>query len=174
MSNVTSIAATSFAETTCVGLGGHLDRTKEAAYSLDGIFRLRYSYVVSFDENERGARMEPKPVRFRLFLERLQQAPPAQSFDEAFRQIADVLNEVENEFADIPYDPEAWESDGRMYPPQLDSERVIEGQERVRRFRSRAHNTFVGANGSIEIQEVNAGTVVFTKDGADGKSVWDQ
>ncbi len=118
--------------------------------------------------------MEPTHVRFKLFLERLGRAPAPQTYEEALSQISDILIEVENEHTDIPYDPEHWETDGRMYPPQLDSERHVEGHDRVRRFRSRAHNTFVGDNGSIQIQTVNGNDVVFEKNGADGRAVWDQ
>jgi DNA-binding XRE family transcriptional regulator len=45
--------------------------------------------------------MEPNHVRFKLILERLRKAPAAQTFDEAFQQIADILVEVENEHTDI-------------------------------------------------------------------------
>lgn len=118
--------------------------------------------------------MEPKHARFSLFLDRLRQAPPAQSCAEAFQQIVDILIEVEDEHTNIPFDPDAWETDGRMYPPQPDNERPVEGNASVRRFRSRAHNTYIGDNGAIEIQEVSGATVIFTKNGCDGRSVWSQ
>jgi hypothetical protein len=116
--------------------------------------------------------MEPKHVRLRVFLNRLAEAPPAESFDEAFQQIADILNTVEDELTDIPFDPDQWQSDGRIYPPQRDSERPLEDHANIRMFRSRSHRTLIGANGSIEIQATN-GSVVFSKTGADGFAVWD-
>jgi hypothetical protein len=42
------------------------------------------------------------------------------------------------------------------------------GQSRV----SIAHNTFIGENGSIEIQTVQQQVVVFSKPREDGKKVW--
>ena len=118
--------------------------------------------------------MDSKHARFIIFIERLQESPAAQTFAEAFQQIADLLIQVENELTDIPYNPTAWETDGRMYPPQMDSERNVDGHVQVRRFRSRAHNTFIGENGSIEIQDVKTGTIILTKVGADGRSLWHQ
>ena len=46
-----------------------------------------------------------KSVRLAVFLDRLRVAPPAGTFDEAFRLIEAVLNEVEDELTNIPYDP---------------------------------------------------------------------
>ena len=87
--------------------------------------------------------------------------------------IARLLTEVEDEFTDIPRNPEAWMTDGRMYPPQEDSRRKVPENERVTRFRSRGHNTFIGRNGAIEIRTVE-GDILFVKAGADGKNVWEQ
>ena len=124
---------------------------------------------------QRKKKMEAKHVRLQLFLERLNQAPPAESFEEAFRQIADILNEVENELTDISFDPDHWQTDGRMYPPQLDNVREVDANPRVRRCRTRAHNTFIGNNGAIEIQEgTGKGKVLLSKAGANGRTVWDQ
>jgi len=73
----------------------------------------------------------------------------------------------------VPYDPSKWRTDGRLYPPQLDSERKFSGHPKVRRFRSLQHNTLIGENGSIEIRAL-AGATVFSKNGADGKGVTEQ
>lgn len=116
----------------------------------------------------------PKQDRFAEFVKRLAAAPAAGSSEEAYDQLCAVLNEVEDEMTSIPCKPELWQTDGRMYPPQADSVREVEGHPRVKRFRSRAHSTFLGENGSIEIQAVPGAEVVFTKPGADGKGVWDQ
>lgn len=117
--------------------------------------------------------MEPLHVRFQVFLERLREAPPAESLEEAFQQVNDILTDVENELTDIPCNPSNWQTDGRMYPPQMDNVRTIEGNVEVKRFRSRAHNTFIRANGAIEIQEAaETGNVILSKAGADGRTVW--
>jgi hypothetical protein len=98
-------------------------------------------------------------------------APPATSAEEALDLIASTLTAVEDELTEIPADPTRWMTDGRMYPPQPDSRREVPDHLQVTRYRSRAHNTFVATNGSIEIRDL-ADHVLFRKAGADGKHVW--
>ena len=74
--------------------------------------------------------------------------------------------------SDVPFDPSKWQSDGRMYPPQDDSERAVPEHPNVRRFRSRRHNTYIAMNGALEIRTID-GDVLLSKTGADGRSVWD-
>jgi hypothetical protein len=102
---------------------------------------------------------------------RLAATPDATTAEEALAQFSSILNEVEDELTAIPYDPENWQADGRLYPPQPDSARSVPGHPLVVRYRSRMHNTFIGANGSIEVQGID-GSVHFQKSGADGRSVW--
>ncbi len=114
-----------------------------------------------------------KAERFAELLRRLRHAPAAADFDEAYRQIGDILNAVEDEMTSIPYDPANWQDDGRMYPPQMDSVRPVPGRDDVKRFRSKAHNTWIGANGAngaIEILSLS-GQVLLSKPGADGRTV---
>lgn len=85
----------------------------------------------------------PKPVRFQEFLERLRKAPSAETGDEAKRLIDETLNKVEDDLTDIPFNPDHWRTDGRMYPVQEDNASDVDGQE-----------------------------VVLEKPGADGKGVW--
>lgn len=112
----------------------------------------------------------PRPERFAEFLRRLGATPAAADFDEAYRQLCDVLNAVEDEMTSIPFDPANWQSDGRIYPPQLDSLRAAPGRGDVKRFRSKAHNTLIGDNGAIEIRDLS-GRVVLSKPGADGRTI---
>src|SRR5437899_13057626 len=77
--------------------------------------------------------------RLAALVQRLKAAPPAQTFEEARQQLSDILNAVEDEMTDIPFSPAAWQSDGRMYPPQDDFERSS-GNPAWRRFRSKLHN----------------------------------
>ncbi len=114
-----------------------------------------------------------KSARLAEFFRRLGAALPAKSRDEALELLSVLLNEVEDELTTIPYQPEAWESDGRMYPPQEDSARRVDGYPRVVRYRNRGHNTFISENGAIEIQEIQSGQRLFGKPGSDGKGVWD-
>ena len=113
----------------------------------------------------------PKSERFAAFLDRLRSAPAALTFDEAYQQIRAILDEVEDTLTSIPNNPENWQTDGRMYPPQLDNMREVLGRPTVKRFRSRAHNTLIGENGSIEIQIAASSEVLFAKPGADGRQV---
>jgi hypothetical protein len=113
----------------------------------------------------------PKAVRLSEFFQRLEDASPAASAVEAFELVSSILNAVEDELTDIPADPERWMTDGRMYPPQLDSRRDVPDHPSVTRYRSRRHNTFISANGAIEIRDITD-QVLFRKSGADGNHVW--
>jgi hypothetical protein len=115
-----------------------------------------------------------KEERFAEFCRRLQREQPARTFLEAYEQLCRVLDQVEDELTSIPCNPDNWQSDGRMYPPQPDSIRAVEGYPRVHRFRSRGHNTFIGVNGSIEIQTASSEQVILRKLGEDGRGVWEQ
>ena len=114
-----------------------------------------------------------KKERFEEFLSRLMKAPNAKSQEEAYGQIWNILNEVENQLTDIPYNPDNWQTDGRLYPPHLDNIRSVPEKPFVKRLRSLAHNTFLGENGSIEIQETVSKRVVLSKAGEDGRGVWE-
>jgi len=112
----------------------------------------------------------PKSERFAEFQWRLLVAPSASGFAEAYRQISDTLNAVEDELTSIPPDPTKWRTDGRMYPPQLDSLRSVAGRADVKRLVSKGHNTLIGDNGAIEIRELS-GRTVLSKLGADGRGI---
>lgn len=114
-----------------------------------------------------------KEQRLREFIRRLRIAPPAASFDEARRLLEQTLNAVEDEMSGVSFDPAKWQSDGRMYPPQDDSERSVPGYPSVRRYRSRRHNTFIGTNGAVEIRTVDD-EILLKKAGADGRFLWDR
>jgi hypothetical protein len=116
--------------------------------------------------------MVGKEQRLRELIRRLQVAPPAASFDEARRLLATTLNTVEDEMSGVPLDLSRWQSDGRMYPPQDDSERPVPGQPAVRRYRSRRHNTFIGVNGALEIRTIEH-EILLRKAGADGRFISD-
>ena len=69
---------------------------------------------------------EVKPTHLAEFIHCLWDAPAAKTHDDAFALLADCLNAVEDKMTDIPFDPDAWLSDGRMYPPQDEIYRVAE------------------------------------------------
>jgi hypothetical protein len=115
----------------------------------------------------------PKADRLEALFEAMTNAPVASTFDEAFELLCQTLNQVEDRMTSIPYNPNAFETDGRMYPPENDNRRVVAGHENVIRFRSLGHNTFISSNGAIEIQLIPSERVIFTKPGKDGKQVWE-
>ena len=114
----------------------------------------------------------PKKERLQVFYDRLQQAPAAKTFDEAYRLIADTMTAVEDELTSIPNNPNSWQNDQRLYPPLADSVRDVPGKPNLKRFRSFRHNTFIAQNGAIEIKTLS-GSVEFSKVGNDGRGVWD-
>jgi hypothetical protein len=116
--------------------------------------------------------MAPKRVRFAEFIRRLQGLPPASGHDQARRQIADTLNNVEDELSGVPFDPAHWRTDGRMYPVEDDSAADVDGYPDVTAYRSRGHETFISKNGAFEIRDFRNGEIVIEKPGSDGKGIW--
>ena len=114
----------------------------------------------------------PRFARLQEFLERLRSAPRCASGEAAKRLLDETLNRVEDEFTDIPFDPERWRTDGRMYPAQEDNAADVEGYPDVTSYRHRSHETLICANGAFEIRDVLTKDVVLAKAGADGKGVW--
>jgi hypothetical protein len=121
---------------------------------------------------EEASMVVPKRERLQEFYRRLMEAPRAATFDEALSQLTAILNAVEDELAGVPSEPGNWRYDGRIYPPEPDNMRTVPAHPGVARFRSVAHNTYIGANGAIEIVSVD-GATEFRKPGADGRSLWD-
>lgn len=115
----------------------------------------------------------PKSERLKEFKNRVEQAPSCGSFDEGRSLVTKTLNDVEDEMSDTPYDPAEWEHDGRMYPPQEDSIRLVESHPEVKRLRSLFHNTFIRTNGSIRIEDLRNRQVFLDKPGNDGRKVFD-
>jgi hypothetical protein len=109
--------------------------------------------------------MLPKSERIKVFYARLAAAPAAGSFDEAFALLCDTLNAVEDELTGIPFNPDMWKTDGRMYPPQLDREFSDPARPNVRQFQSVGHITAIGFDGSIEIRHRTTNIVFFSKAG---------
>lgn len=113
----------------------------------------------------------PKSERLAELFRRLAAAPPASSAAEAKSLLDSTLNSVEDDLTAIPFDRSAWQNDGRMYPPQEDSRRPVPGRPDVARYRSRSHNTYIGANGAIEIA-LDTTETLFKKAGRDGRHIW--
>jgi len=75
---------------------------------------------MSNNENGKQAVNPPKSERIEEFLRRVAAAPLSVDGKEAFQQLSDVLNSVEDDMTTIPFDPVNWMTDGRMNPPQMD------------------------------------------------------
>lgn len=113
-----------------------------------------------------------KKERLFIFFERLMQEKAAQNHDQAFKLIEDVLNRTEDEFTTIPFNPEAWMYDGRIYPPQPDSE-ISSSRPEIRRYRAKGHYVVMGNNGAIKIFGYKDKAVYLDKPGQDGRKVDD-
>jgi hypothetical protein len=119
--------------------------------------------------------MEPtKAERLRECFKRLEGLPRAASFEEARKQVDETLNAVGNELTAIPFNPDAWQRDGRMYPVRDDNIRTDPQHPWVKRLRSFAHNIYISTNGAVEIRVAGSSEAVFSKPGMDGKGVWEQ
>src|ERR1051325_9512274 len=105
----------------------------------------------------------PKEERLAEFRRQLLAAPLMDTFDKAYQQLSDILNGVEDQLTDIPFDPDAWRTDGRMDPPQMDNLRDVPDRPTVKRFRSRKHSIYIGDNGAIEIRTEPEGELLLSK-----------
>jgi len=117
-------------------------------------------------------KMTSKGERLKEFVRCLELAELCDHHDRAFGLIAITLTETENKLTDIPNNPDAWRTDGRMYPPRSDSERKSP-HPGVRRYRTRKHYVDIGHNGAIRICTVAESVVLIDKPGLDGKKVND-
>ena len=112
----------------------------------------------------------PKADRLAEFYRRLGAAPAASTATEAYQQVCDILNAVEDDLTGIPFNPSMWMTDGRMYPAQADNIRSVAGRPDLVRYASRRHDFVVAPNGAIQIR-VRVGAVEFSKAGHDGDSI---
>lgn len=112
--------------------------------------------------------MLTREQRVKKFYRQLELADPASGHDEAFELVSRTLNEVENAHSGIPYDPTTQGRDGRLYPPQADSE-VSSPVDGFRAYRTRGHTVLIGDQGQIRIIRGPKGgphELEFQKDGS--------
>jgi len=57
-----------------------------------------------------------KRERLTIFFSRLEEASPPSTGEAAHELLCATLNSVEDEFTDVPFDPDSWHTDGRLYP----------------------------------------------------------
>ena len=108
--------------------------------------------------------------RLREFFRRVEEAPTRSSASQARALIEVTLNAVEDELTEVPFNPATASTDGRMYPPQDDNQRLVRGRDDVVRFRNRQHNMFIGADGAIRIEDLE-GTCLINKPDANGRTI---
>lgn len=90
-----------------------------------------------------------KPVRVRLILASLRDAPAAASREEAVALMERTFRLVEDEHSGVPQEP--FHAD-RLYPPVAEMERQVEGKPWLRRYRHTGHYTLIADNGAIAIR----------------------
>lgn len=113
-----------------------------------------------------------KKHRIEEFIRRLKEAHPASCEQDALVLIEFALNRVEDDFTSIPYQPDNWLTDGRMYAPMADSKRRT-GNRNISRYRSKGHNTYLGINGAIKIVDIQTRKVLLDKHGFDQRKTGD-
>jgi hypothetical protein len=109
--------------------------------------------------------------RFALFLAELEKAPAAHDQASARALLGDIMNRIEEAHSGVPYDPEKWMTDGRMYPPHDDFEQPCPLAGAVL-FHSLGHAILFASNGAIRIEgrrRPNKGRIALDKPGADEK-----
>lgn len=107
-----------------------------------------------------------RSTRFALFVHEMREAASVATIEEARLLLETILNGVEDRHSGVPYVPENWQADGRMYPPHEDFEKRCD-LPGVRMFRTRGHRVFFAANGAIRIAGLD-GKIALDKAGKDG------
>ncbi len=111
-----------------------------------------------------------KGERLAIFIQKLRVLPRCSTHDEAYEQGLNLMTAIEDELALMPCVPENWQSDGRLYWPLMDRAQRLSAE--VVKYRSFAHETFIGCNGSLLIR-ARAGDVLLSKPGQVGRTVPD-
>ena len=81
-----------------------------------------------------------------------------------------MLNQVEDAFSGLPYDPCHPRRDGRLYPPKAWHHGRMTARPDLRRYRFRTHTLYLSLCGAILIRHHYDG-VILCKPGLDGGRV---
>ena len=104
------------------------------------------------------------PERLAIVYQRLAQAPPCASADEALALLVVILEAVEDEFSGVVKNPHSTlMRDGRMYAPQADHITLLPDGSKI--ARSRRHEILLGTGGSFRFTEIASQKVEFEKEG---------
>jgi hypothetical protein len=100
--------------------------------------------------------------RLKIFFTRLQAAPPVRDAEEALALICRLIDEVEDEFCNIPRStPPPKQPSGRMYPPQSDS--IYRSEKGIIRIRTAGHIIICTPDGAIRIENIRQRRVEIIK-----------
>jgi hypothetical protein len=120
------------------------------------------------------ATQDPKPgplpvrERLRLYFELLKQLPLTATTEEALKQAADALKEIEDRHSGLPENPNpAMNFDGRLYFPKEDN--IMRAADGTVRARTRGHFIDIDVNGGINIISRTSGAVEISKPGGGEK-----
>jgi hypothetical protein len=103
--------------------------------------------------------------RLSILFARIRNADPARNARGALALVAQLIEQVEEEFCSVPpVEPPPLEPAGRMYPPQPDD--IFPQPDGSIRARTWYHRLFFGVDGSITIVEVRTEKVEVSKPGA--------
>ena len=117
-----------------------------------------------------ASRSERRSVFFAVIAD----APVSATMQQAKCLLDTALNVIEEQFSGVPYAPQNWRSDGRMYPAGEDFRRKMP-TDLVACYFHRQHESQFGANGSFRILErhpVNP-KVLMDRPGRDGLFIGD-
>lgn len=112
------------------------------------------------------------PDRLSLLYHRLNALPPARTADEAFRQLADTLDQVEDEHSGVERDPNpGLKFDGRMYPPREDfTDRLPDGGLRAT---TKGNLIEISPGGTTDIYSRHTNNLVYRRPGIDAQPALD-
>lgn len=103
--------------------------------------------------------------RLQIFFQKLTDAPPAASAEEALALVCHTIEAVEDEFCSVPREtPAPLHFTGRMYAPKADHTRRQPDGTLV--ADTRGHRVYCQSNGAISIVALPKRRMLFEKPGA--------
>lgn len=103
--------------------------------------------------------------RLAIVYQRLDALPPASGPEEAYRNLADTMNVVEDEHSGVPFDPNAGLAyDGRMYPPRADY--ISREADGTLVALTKGHRIVAAPDGTLTIANRRDGREVYKRQGA--------